>query len=117
MVCSFLCQYSSVWQWWKSWNVSLFNNEEQSSYICKKYFTFFTFLTVFVFQIQLSRNQVSNQLINEPITITVPLIYDISANGLSIGGERYSHVNVMNIVSNILKRFSEYNGKLCVLCI
>lgn len=64
------------------------------------------------FQIQLSRNQVSNQLINEPITITVPLIYDISANGLSIGGERYSHVNVMNIVSNILKRFSEYNGKL-----
>ena len=49
---------------------------------------------------------------SEPITLTVPLIYDIPANTLSIGGDRFSQISLINVVSSILKRFSDYNGKL-----
>lgn len=62
-------------------------------------------------QIQLSRNA-QGQMINEPLTITVPMLYDMSMNSLQIAGDRNqntSHVLLMNTISNLLKRFPEYN--------
>ena len=47
----------------------------------------------------------------------MPIIFDMSMNTLQIGGDRSpnnSHAHVMNTISNLLKRFSDYNGKCIV---
>jgi len=61
-----------------------------------------------------SRSNIPNQSMNEPLVLTVPMIYDLMNNSIQVLGDSRSYNNtygqIMNVISNMLKRFNEvYN--------